>query len=354
MALDAPPLENIPQRVLIIDTAWLGDVVFTTALIGAARQLWPTAQLHVLVAPRGEPILRGHAMIDRLWIYDKHGAQKSASSLLQMAATLRHERFDLILNAHPSFRSRLLTWLTRAPIRVGYKGFGSSFAFTHSVPNDLSVQPDHVQRRLALLLPPTSVGGQGGLANAGSSSLSVTILPEASEWADRFLLDNEITKLPLLAIIPGSAWETKRWPEQNFSDLSRHWVDRLGGDVLVFGGPSESDLVTSICETGPHRFLPVIGEPLPRVAALLARCSAVVGNDTGVTFLAVAAGAKEVVGLYGCTQADYTFPPPHQALTAGVPCCLPRTGHGSHRCKWASTPWCMSQISVERVWKAIA
>ena len=120
MVLDAPPLENTPARVLIIDTAWLGDVIFTTSLLGTVKNLWPASEVHVLTAPRGEPILRGHPQITRLWILDKRGAHRGLLGTTKIASALRLMHFDLILNAHPSFRSRVLTRLIGAPVRVGY------------------------------------------------------------------------------------------------------------------------------------------------------------------------------------------------------------------------------------------
>src|SRR5512139_1185603 len=111
MVLDASTMENPPARVLIIDTAWMGDVVFTTSLIGAVGNLWPGAEVHMLVAPRGEPIVRHHPRIAKVWVYDKHSSQRSFASLRRLASVLSQQNFDVILNAHPSFRSRLLTRL---------------------------------------------------------------------------------------------------------------------------------------------------------------------------------------------------------------------------------------------------
>lgn len=337
-------MENAPARILIIDTAWLGDVIFSTSLIGAASEVWPRADLHVLVAPRGEAILQGHPLVHRLWIYDKSGAQKSARSLWKLGRKLAKAKFDVVLNAHPSFRSRLLTWLTRAPVRVGYSGFLSAFCYTHRVPNDLAVEPDHAARRLALL--------RALVPQAKSAPLQVTIQAESRAWAEQFLA-NRSGNRPLLALVIGSAWETKRWPVENYAALARRWITEKSGCVVVIGGKAEAALFQSLC-THVSGAIPLVSEPIPHVAALLSRSTAVVGNDTGVSFLGIAAGAPKVAVLFGCTQMDYAFPPPHSAIPAGVPCCLPRTGHGAHRCRWGDVPWCMEEITAERVWQEIA
>lgn len=337
-------MENPPARVLIIDTAWLGDVIFSTSLIAAVSRTWPQAAVHVLVAPRGEPVLSGNPQIKRLWVYDKHGIQKSAASLWTLGRELAAEKFDVVLNAHPSFRSRILTALTRAPIRIGYRGFLDHICLTHRVRNDLAVEPDHAARRLALL--------KAIVPQAESAPIFVSILSEAKQWADNLLSEHKIEQRTLLALIVGSAWETKRWPMDHFALLAQRWIAEKKGSVIAVGGNAEAELIQGLCKQASG-VIPLVNEPIPHVAALLARSTAVVGNDTGISFLGVAAGAPKVIVLFGCTQVDYHFPAPHQAITAGVPCCLPRTGHGAHRCRWGNKPWCMGQISGERVWSEI-
>jgi len=338
-------MENATSRILILDTAWLGDVVFSTALIGTVRNLWPSAEIHMVVAPRGEPIVHHHEGLDRVWVLDKRGKHRSFRGLLRFSSTLRQFGFDLILNAHPSLRSRLLTALVKAPVRVGYSGWASSFCHTHVIPNDLAVEPDHVERRIALI---RALG-----FTAKAAPLSVSVDADELSAAVQFLDNHDLADRTLLGLVPGSAWETKRWDESRFSELAGRWLEKSGRGVLIFGGKSEETVLERIVEECGSGAIPILDAPIPRVAALLSKCSAVVGNDTGISFLAIAAGCPRVAVLYGCTQVDYAFPPPHQAIRAGVPCCLPQTGHGAHRCHWGDRPWCMSQISVDRVWEAI-
>ncbi|MBU0510004.1 glycosyltransferase family 9 protein [bacterium] len=338
-------MEDSPTRILIIDTAWLGDVVFTTSLISSARALWPRAEIHMVVAPRGEPILRGHPHLQRLWVLDKRGKHRNVIALAAFARQLRMLDFDLILNAHPSFRSRLLTKWIAAPIRVGFDGFGSRWCHTIHVPNDLAIEPDHVERRLNLL---RRLGH-----SVKAAPLQVAVSPEELHEARQFLEQHGITSLPLLGLVPGSAWPTKRWSVSRYGELASRWISERHGAVLTFGASAETEILDQLHGIHPERILSMLNVPIPGVAAFLSVCSAVVGNDTGVSFLAMAAGCPRVVVLYGCTQVDYHFPPPHLAITAGVPCCLPRTGHGAHRCRWGEEPWCMEQITVERVWREL-
>jgi lipopolysaccharide heptosyltransferase II len=338
-------LENSPAKILIIDTAWLGDVVFTTALMGAVRKQWPSACVDLVVAPRAEPIVRDHPFLRRLWVYDKRDRERSLMALVRLGRRLKRERYDAVFCAHPSLRSRVLTLLSGSPVRVGYKGFGSSVCFTRAIPNDLAVVPDHAQRRLNLL---RALGVPGS-----AEPLFVGMNTEGRLQAEDLLARSGISERRMLGLICGSAWRTKRWRTENFAELGTRWVAETGGAVLVFGGKAERESVNRICAAVGSNAISVIQEPLPLVFALLARCETVVGNDTGLSFLAIAAGCPRVLVLYGSTQVNYAFPTPHRAIIAGVPCCLRRTGHGAQHCKWSHEPWCMAQISDERVWNAI-
>lgn len=339
-------MENSPARVLIIDTAWLGDVLFTTALIGAVRERWPLCEIDLLTAPRARELVDHHPDIREVWIYDKHGQESGIGSLKNLATKLNEKNFEVCLCAHPSTRSRYLCSLLNSPIRVGYKGFLASRAFTHIIHNDLAIEPDHVERRINLLRAITVI--------THTPPLKIGLTSDEQDWAKEHLIHLGTNHGSILALIPGSARRTKQWEIERFCSLALQWkAENPSGSVLVFLGPKESGMLAKFSELRDHGVF-IIQDSLRHCAALLSNCTATVGNDTGVSFLAIAAGCPKVLVLYGSTQVNYTFPTPHRAIAAGVPCCLPRTGHGEARCKWTNgPPWCMSQISEDIVMQHI-
>jgi heptosyltransferase-2 len=340
MVLDASPMENTPTRVLIIDTAWVGDVVFTTALVEAAKRLWPEVSVSILVSPRGAGIVRLHPHIHEVIVYDKAKSERGLSAFLALGRRLRERTFDWVLCAHPSFRSAWLTRMTKAPMRVGYEAAWAPLCFTHTSANDLAVEPFHVERRLNLLRAL-------GLA-VEDTGIHVTIPPEATKFAARFLKGAKVSP-PLLGLIPGSAWATKRWPASRFHELAMSASTRLNAQCLIFAGKEDAIPFRTIVEGIEPEPILVLGEALEHAAALLSRCQWVVGNDTGLSYLAMAVGGPAVRVLYGSTQVNFRFRAPHQAIMAGVPCCCRRTGHGRRKCSWGDPPVCMDAIEPERV-----
>ncbi|MCB9366781.1 MAG: glycosyltransferase family 9 protein [Calditrichaeota bacterium] len=331
-------MENSPSRVVIIDTAWLGDVLFTTSLVGAVRMRWPSTAIDLVVAPRARELVEHHPHLNCVWIFDKRGEQRGMKGINSLARSLNEHPYDLCLCAHPSTRSRLLCGQLNCPVKVGYKGLGAARVFTHLVADDLALEPDHVERRLNLLrtvvdvhsAPPLLVGlTEGELASARQ---------KLAGWGFQ---DCEV-----MALIPGSAWKTKQWPTEYFRELANSWISSAPNRAAVaLIGPKEQASRALLERLQDSRFR-VESLSLRECAALFSLCNAAAGNDTGVSFLAIAAGCPEVHVLYGSTQVNYAFPPPHRGIHAGTPCCLSRTGHGRQNCGWTDgEPWCMAQIS---------
>ncbi|MBL0060092.1 MAG: glycosyltransferase family 9 protein [bacterium] len=265
-------MENSPTRVLIIDTAWLGDVLFTTSLIGAVREAWPQTEIHLVTAPRARELVLHHPELASIRIFDKHGNEGGYSALRKLASELNAIKFDVVLCAHPSMRSRLLCSMLDAPVRVGHQGLLASWAFTIIVHNDLAVEPDHVERRLNLLravvpvrhIPPLRVG----------------VSPDEKLWSERLFSDCGANPATTLALIPGSARKTKQWDPADFVKLTRLWLQsHSSGRVFVFLGPNEA-LLKPVFEAMSEERIIIVEESLRKCAALLSNCVVGVGNDT--------------------------------------------------------------------------
>jgi len=121
-------------------------------------------------------------------------------------------------------------------------------------------------------------------------------------WAERFLRVTGAGQRPLLGLHPGSGSAAKNWPAAGYAEVARYWKDERMGHVLVTAGPADERPLAELEDLleSEEVFL-LRDEPLPRVAALLERCEAFVGNDSGILQMA-AAVRTPVVGLYGPTD----------------------------------------------------
>ena len=118
-------------RVLVVQPAFLGDVVFTSALVDALAERF--AEVDVCVTPRGHDAALAMPRAARVHVFDKRGEDKGPSGLWRTARRLREQRYDAAALPHRSPRSALLTWLAGIPRRVGFRGAPGSPLYTERV-----------------------------------------------------------------------------------------------------------------------------------------------------------------------------------------------------------------------------
>ena len=134
------------RRILLIRLRLIGDVVFTTPLIGALRRAYPRARLTYLVEPAAEPIVRRNPHLDDVIVAPRPDRGHRVRRLLDdldLARRLRRERFDLVLDLHGGPRSAWLAWASGAPERIGYDITGLQWMYTRRVPRARDLRPRH-------------------------------------------------------------------------------------------------------------------------------------------------------------------------------------------------------------------
>lgn len=308
------------RTALLINTAFLGDVVFTLPLISNLGRAGYRVDL--LARPRLGEIARGAPGLRDVIVYDKRGAERGPVALARLGGRLRATRYDLVVGAHPSVRSGLLAAATGAPVRVGWGPLG----YTHRVPRG----PRFVEDALALL---DAAGVPTPVRRPRLAASDVAVPPGASSQRG-------------VALAPGSNWATKRWSPAQWSTLAT----ALRGDGLrpIWIGVDGERPLTDIQEGD----LDAMGLGLGETAALLAGCAAMVGGDSGLTHLACAAGVP-VVALFGPTAHDRHPPDPDRLdLFVEELACRPCSPHGPAVCPEGHHR-CMSELDAERVRTAV-
>ena len=328
------------MNILVIQTAFVGDLVLSTPLFEAARTRLDAGRVGVVVRPETANLLRNNPHVDDIFVYDKHGAQKGALELLRLARRLRGADYDAALIPHRSLRSALLGFLAGIPVRVGFDRSAGRMFLTDRVP----YRPVHeVDRNLSLLA--SWEGDTDGIRPAlypdGADRMRVDALMRLSDVAP---------SEPLCGISPGSVWATKRWLPDRYAALIRRLDREYGYRSVLFGSSGDRPLCAEIAaESGVDPLNAAGALTLLQSAALAARCSAVVSNDTGMGHVAAAMDTP-VVALFGPTVSAFGFVP-HGPGHRGVETpldCRPCSSHGGNRCP-IGTHDCMRGITVEQV-----
>jgi heptosyltransferase-2 len=318
-------------RALVVHPGYLGDTVFLGPAVRALKARWPEAAVGLCVTPRGEAVARLLPGCDEVIVYDKRGDDRGLRGLRRVGLRLRAFRPDLALVTHYSPRAGVLAWLSGAPRRIGY-----ALLCTERIALDRA-RP-FVDRALVL-------AKQAGAS--GDPALALRRPAALDRYAEGVLSG---ARRPVVGVVPGAEWATKRWGAEPFSQLVAR-LERGGATVVLLGGPADVPLAGRIRELAGVAVRDTTGNSVAEAIAVLAACDLVVGGDTGLVHCARALGRRTVV-LFGPTDPArhrFTY---GQCFVATSLACQPCHDHGPERCPLAHHD-CMRRLTVTAVADAI-
>lgn len=348
-----------PKKIVLIQTAFLGDVILTLPLVQAAKKVFPESQIDFVSVPRAAPVLRGHPAVTRVIEFDKRGTDKGIAGLWRLSKKLQQERYDVALVPHRSLRSALLVTLSKIPVRVGFDTSNGRWFLTDTVPYRKDIH--EIDRNISLL---------GALNVHREGREFPGVYPSD---ADRMVVDELLQEISggkpsLIAIAPGTVWNTKRWLKERFAELAQRFIDD-GMSVVLIGGSEDRELCDEIMaiastfrtnsQSSGRASAPggTIINTAGRLsflqsAELLGRCRLLVSNDSAPMHLAVAMRTP-VVAIFGATVPEFGFAPygEHDVVveTKGLEC-RPCSIHGGEKCP-IKTFVCMESITSELVYR---
>jgi heptosyltransferase-2 len=320
---------------LVIQTAFLGDVVLTTPLLSVLAERH--GPVDVVTTPAAASLLECHPAVAEVLLYDKHGRARGWRGLRRLGSELRARRYRSVYLPHRSWRSAVLGLWSGAAERIGFADSPAALIYTRRVPRPGSGH--EVERLLALAQQP------GGTTPAVSLGLTAADHAAAEAWLTAHGVAAGFT-----ALAPGSVWGTKRWPY--YAELA----SRTDGRVVVVGGREDAPLAQAIVQSSGGRAVSAAGVlSLRESAALIRRARLLVTNDSAPLHLATAVGTP-VLALFGPTVPEFGFGPRRPGdVTLGHAelSCRPCSRHGPQVCPLGHHR-CMRDLSVEAVSKAIA
>jgi lipopolysaccharide heptosyltransferase II len=326
-----PPFRR--SATLVIQTAFLGDVVLTTPLLTALADKF--GPVDVVVTPDAAVLLEGHPAVRDVIRYDKKGRDRGISGLLRMGAELRRRQYARVYLPHRSWRSAALALLARVPERAGFADSPAAITYTTRVTR--APTGHEVERLLAL----------AGRRTRPAPPVSLALTAEDEAAADRWLAERGIPP-GFTAIAPGSIWGTKRWPY--YPALAA----ALEGPLVVVGASDDAALAGEVVAAAPGRAWSGAGLlSLRASAALISRARVLVTNDSAPLHLATAVGTP-LVAIFGPTTPEQGFGPRGSrslALGHAGLGCRPCSAHGPQVCPLGHHR-CMRELPVETVAEA--
>ena len=215
----------MPKKILVIQTAFIGDVVLATGIIEKLHAFYPDAQLDLLVRKGNEGLLKNHPFVNVL-IWNKK--KQKLLNLFRLWIAIVRSRYDIVITIQRYASTGFLAGLSFAKQRIGFNKNPLSFLFTDSIPHAFDEGVHEVARNNRLI---------ESITNAVPAR--PRLYPES---ADSQL--QSLKNVSYICIAPASVWFTKQYPIEKWAEF----LNRLPGDLTVYllGGPEDAGLCKAL------------------------------------------------------------------------------------------------------------
>lgn len=327
------------NKILVIQTAFIGDAILATGVLEKLHQHYPDAQIDYMVRKGNDSLFAGHPFIHHLRVWDKkNGKYKNLFSLLK---TIRKEKYDLLVNLQRFAASGFLTAFSGAKQTIGFKKNPLSFLFSqrfeHEYDNRHEIERNH----------------QLVSAFTYSTAAKPRLYPTDAD----FLKVQPYKSTPYICIAPASVWFTKQFPVEKWSEFLNRIQQNL--TVYLVGAPSDKDLCQDIVNKVTNSFVKLhilAGElSLLQTTALMKDAVMNYTNDSAPLHLASSINAP-VRAIFCSTVPEFGFGPLSDnsgVIQTDIPLsCKPCGLHGYKACPLGHFK-CAHTIDVEKLVNAL-
>ena len=319
------------SRLLLIRPGGIGDAALLVPAVRELRKALPEAAVHILAERRNAAVFDLCPDVDAVFCYDQPGG---------LLAALK-EKYDVVIDTEQWHRlSALVARLIRSPLKIGFGSNERQRLFTHVMSYGQDVYEEENFLRL--------LGPLGLCVRAQSCAPFLTVPADAAQKAVEVL--GETAKGRFVVLFPGASIPQRRWGAERFRAAAQ-WCRTHGLEVVVVGGREDAEAGDAIVASGWG--LNLAGKTsLVETAAVIEKCTLLLGGDSGVLHLAVGLG-KPTVSLFGPGIAAKWAPrgERHTVLNKNLPC-SPCTRFG-YTPPCPINAKCLSDISVGDVTAAI-
>ncbi len=309
------------QRILIIQTAFIGDVVLATALIEKLHQHHPTAKIDFLLRKGNEALLTDHPLLNEVLVWNKK--EKKLRNLFLMLKKIRARKYDVVINAQRFFATGLLTAFSGADAKLGFDKNPLSFLFTKKIRHSIGDKKNllhEVDRNQMLVCDITN-----------NIAAKPRLYPSKSDYKHI----QQLQLRPYIVIAPSSVWFTKQYPAEKWISF----INKLPPSFTIFlvGAPSDKDICDHIRDACPGKDVQNLCGELSFLQSAALQQGAVMNyvNDSAPLHFASAMNAP-VTAVFCSTIPGFGYGPLSDNRTiveVNMPLdCRPCGLHGKKKC----------------------
>lgn len=346
-------------NILLVSKGFFGDVVLITPVIAALKESDSASKISVVCDPQAAALLRRDALVDEVIPFDRDKEHAGIKGLRRFAAELKARHFTVAYSFQRSARTALVLYAAGIPERVGFADAAFSFLYTQRVGrrdvlHDVIRNFDLVAGGLsAQVAQRVSVLATDGLQQ-GDSFGRLRVAQSAHLELSPVVQEIRGAGAPYVVLVPGSAWETKRWDAAKYREVASELMQSHGVRVVVCGAPHERAVCAQVAD-GLDGARNLCGETsLIDLIELIRGASAVVCNDSVALHIASATQTPVVV-VFCSTSPRFGFGPwgtEARVLEKDGLFCKPCSRHGRRRCP-NGTNACMTGVESAQVVQAV-
>jgi len=278
-------LKNI-KKILCIKPRGIGDIVLSTIILDDLKKYFPAAEIHYLTETFAKDSLANNPLVLKIHTMDK------TEFVLKVAARLRKEKYDLIIDLWSNPRSAQITFLTHAKYRVGFSYRGRRYAYNILGTSDKG-EHHSAEHNLELL--------KALRIEITSKRIHFYVSKEDDNWAKEYMITNLPSRKKIVGIIPSGGWASKRCDAAKWVEICNTMKEKYDVVFLILWGPGdEADaefIKNSLADEA------VLGHEtnIGKLSALIKNCDIVIANDSGPMHIAAALGVP-TLGIFGPTN----------------------------------------------------
>lgn len=333
------------KKFLIIQTAFLGDVILTLPMVRELKKKYPESEIDFLCIPETSELLKNNPHISEIISYDKKNS--GVIGLWDLIKKLKNKKYDVLISPHRSFRSSLISKLSNAKKTISFDNSSFNFLYDEKVKYNKGLH--EIQRDLALLEP---IGVKSNKIIKPELYISV----QDKRKIDSLFYEHRIKENEkFITLAPGSVWFTKRFPEEKFAKLC-DLLFAVNIKIFLIGGKKDKTISDFIQNNSKNRnIINVTGNfSVMESAELIKRSEVLITNDSAPLHIANAVETN-VVAIFGATVPAFGFFPIGKkdiVIETNGLSCRPCAIHGGKKCP-IGTFVCMKNIDEQNILIAV-
>lgn len=297
-----------PQKILLIKTGAIGDILMTTPLMREIRRLFPSAKIDYLVGNWSKDVLKNNPNINSIISFDeKIMLKKRIFKVLSLIKKIRKQNYDLCFVLDRSYLINLFAYFCNIPYRIGFDRDGEGFTLTNPV--KAYWNNHHIKEYLRLLEPYNIKSKKCGME---------VFLSKKDKDIIKKILDRIIIKktkkgkligiAPLSAVNPGETAFNRRWPKENYVEIINKLL-KQNSLIFLFGGSNEFDEIEKLRQLfkNKNRIFNCANLNIQQSVLLMKKMNLFLTHDSGPMHMASCANTK-VLTLFGPTNPNEKAP----------------------------------------------